>query len=80
VSASYECNLDPQSAHMPQVKHGQALIYAINPLGAHHQSCEHDPSDGDYLQRMVDIGFADPQPNKILNQEKVNFILITQNA
>lgn len=29
-------------AHMPRVKPGQALIYAINPYGADHMSSEHD--------------------------------------
>ena len=31
-------------AHMPQVKRSLALIYAVNPFGADHQSHEHDPS------------------------------------
>ncbi|HIP70119.1 MAG TPA: hypothetical protein EYH05_01835 [Anaerolineae bacterium] len=29
-------------AHMPQVKRSLALIYAVNPFGADHQSSEHD--------------------------------------
>jgi aldehyde:ferredoxin oxidoreductase len=31
-------------AHMPQVKPSLAVIYAVNPFGADHQSSEHDPS------------------------------------
>ena len=31
-------------AHMPEVKRSLALIYAVNPFGADHQSHEHDPS------------------------------------
>ncbi len=30
-------------AHMPQAKRSLALIYAVNPFGADHQSSEHDP-------------------------------------
>ncbi len=30
-------------AHMPHVKRSLALIYAVNPFGADHQSHEHDP-------------------------------------
>ena len=30
-------------AHMPQAKKSLALIYAVNPFGADHQSSEHDP-------------------------------------
>ena len=28
---------------MPQAKRSLALIYAVNPFGADHQSSEHDP-------------------------------------
>ena len=30
------------AAHMPQVKRGLALIYAVNPFGSDHMSCDHD--------------------------------------
>ena len=59
-------------AHMPQVKRSLALIYAVNPFGADHQSHEHDPSWKDYPARMAEIGVTDePQPNKVLNEAKV---------
>ena len=29
---------------MPQAKRSLALIYAVNPFGADHQSSEHDPN------------------------------------
>jgi aldehyde:ferredoxin oxidoreductase len=29
-------------AHMPRIKKGLGLIYAVNPFGADHMSCEHD--------------------------------------
>jgi aldehyde:ferredoxin oxidoreductase len=70
-------------AHMPQVKRSLALIYAVNPFGADHQSSEHDPgyTDGaaDYsLARLAKLGLTEPQPDRVLNQEKVKFALRTQ--
>lgn len=68
-------------AHMPQVKRSLALIYAVNPFGADHQSSEHDPSWKPYPERMAEIGVTgEPVPNKVLNQEKVHFALQTQIA
>lgn len=68
-------------AHMPQVKRSLALIYAVNPFGADHQSHEHDPSWKDYPARLAEIGLTDePQPNKVLNESKVRFALQTQYA
>ena len=43
-------------AHMPQAKRSLALIYAVNPFGADHQSSEHDP----YYEEGV--GRFQPQP------------------
>ncbi len=65
-------------AHMPQVKRSLGLIYAVNPFGADHQSSEHDPSYGDYPERMAEIGLVRPQPDRLLNREKVEFALVTQ--
>jgi aldehyde:ferredoxin oxidoreductase len=68
-------------AHMPQVKRSLALIYAVNPFGADHQSHEHDPSWKDYPDRMAEIGVTgDPEKNKVLNDRKVEFALKTQYA
>lgn len=67
-------------AHMPQVKRSLALIYAVNPFGADHQSSEHDPAYKAYPERMAEIGLTNPQPNKVLNEEKVRFALQTQYA
>lgn len=67
-------------AHMPQVKRSLALIYAVNPFGADHQSSEHDPAYKAYPERMAEIGLTNPQPNKVLNEEKVRFALKTQYA
>jgi aldehyde:ferredoxin oxidoreductase len=65
-------------AHMPQVKRSLGLIYAVNPFGADHQSSEHDPGYGDYPERMAEIGLTDPQPDNVLNEEKVRYALVTE--
>jgi aldehyde:ferredoxin oxidoreductase len=65
-------------AHMPQVKRSLGLIYAVNPFGADHQSSEHDPSYGDYPERMAQLDLMDPQPDRVLNTEKVRYALYTQ--
>jgi len=68
-------------AHMPQVKRSLALIYAVNPFGADHQSHEHDPSWKSHPARLAEIGLTDPpQPNKVLNESKIRFALQTQYA
>jgi len=65
-------------AHMPQLKRSLALIYAVNPFGADHQSSGHDPIYTAYAEKLAKIGLTDPQPDKVLNEEKVRFALITQ--
>jgi len=69
-------------AHMPQVKRTLALIYAVNPFGADHQSHEHDPAyEGDYesySERLAALDLLDPQPKFSLNAEKVRFAFYTQ--
>lgn len=65
-------------AHMPRAKRSLALIYAVNPFGADHQSSEHDPyyeeGIGDFnLDRLKAIGLGDPQPAYSLTPEKVRF-------
>ena len=70
-------------AHMPQVKRSLALVYAANPFGADHQSHEHDPSytpesSAMSLQRLGMLGLHDPQPDRVLNREKVKLALYTQ--
>lgn len=76
-------------AHMPQVKPSLAVIYAVNPFGADHQSSEHDPSytpavleesPDKYAKRFADIGLTDPQPEEVLNEAKIDFALVTQYA
>lgn len=74
-------------AHMPQVKKSLALIYAVNPFGADHQSSEHDPmyapdpdnnNDNLYLRRLKLLGLTDPQRTRALNAEKAKFAYRTQ--
>jgi aldehyde:ferredoxin oxidoreductase len=65
-------------AHMPQKKRSLALIYAVNPFGADHQSHEHDPSYVDYPERMAQLGLFDPQPELALNEEIVRYAMTTQ--
>lgn len=67
-------------AHMPQVKRSLGLIYAVNPFGADHQSSEHDPCYMNYPERMREIGLIHPQPERMMNEEKVRFALTTQYA
>jgi len=69
---------NPLPAHMPEVKRSLALIYAVNPYGADHQSHEHDGSYGDYPERMAELGLLNPQPSDVLNEEKVRYAMVTQ--
>ena len=72
-------------AHMPQLKRSLAIIYAVNPFGADHQSSEHDTSyepgllavsPGKYALRMADLGLTEPQDPTALNPEKVLSYLV----
>jgi aldehyde:ferredoxin oxidoreductase len=70
-------------AHMPQAKRSLALIYAVNPFGADHQSSEHDPyyeeGVGDFnLDRLKQIGLGSPQPAYSLTEEKVRYAYETE--
>lgn len=70
-------------AHMPQAKRSLALIYAVNPFGADHQSSEHDPyyEEGvaDFnLNRLKEMGLGTPQPGRSLNTEKIRFAYLTE--
>ena len=70
-------------AHMPQVKRSLALIYAVNPFGADHQSSEHDPGytpdTASYnLERFAEIGLTNPLSDRVLNREKVKMALYSE--
>jgi aldehyde:ferredoxin oxidoreductase len=70
-------------AHMPQAKRSLALIYAVNPFGADHQSSEHDPYYEEgvaefNLNRLKEMDLSDPQPARSLTPEKVRFAFLSQ--
>jgi aldehyde:ferredoxin oxidoreductase len=70
-------------AHMPEVKRSLALVYAVNPFGADHQSHEHDPSyteDASDLEKekLGMLGLTSPRPASVLDEEKVRYTWITQ--
>ena len=67
-------------AHMPQAKRSLALIYAVNPFGADHQSSEHDPMIEDgaselYMNRLKLMGFDRTLSPRSLDAHKVRFAL-----
>lgn len=76
------CKMQEAPAHMPQVKRGLGLIYAVNPYGADHQSVEHDPAyEKDYETfkvRLSLLGLTDPQEVLSLNRGKIIFLIKTQ--
>ncbi len=69
-------------AHMPHMKRSLALIYAVNPFGADHQSSEHDPEyEGkriNHADRLGLLGLTEVQPRRSLGPEKVRFARLTQ--
>jgi aldehyde:ferredoxin oxidoreductase len=70
-------------AHMPQAKRSLALIYAVNPFGADHQSSEHDPYyeegiTGFNLDRLNELDLKDPPAFRSLGPEKVKFAAYSQ--
>lgn len=68
---------------MPQSKRSLAIIYAVNPFGADHQSSEHDPNIEDdvaerVLVRMKMVDSPGPLPKYSLNADKAKMTLQTQ--
>jgi aldehyde:ferredoxin oxidoreductase len=70
-------------AHMPQAKKSLAIIYAVNPFGADHQSSEHDWMYEDgiasplYLARLAELNLTEPCAPGSLGAEKVRFAAYT---
>ncbi len=70
-------------AHMPQLKRSLALIYAVNPFGADHESSEHDgalsagPGSLE-RQHLLELGIQDILPAQDLSPAKVKFAYYTQ--
>ena len=77
------CKGSEPPAHNPHAKRSLALIYAVNPFGADHQSSEHDPmieswaGDG-YMGRLKLLGLEQTLPQYSLGPDKVRFALKTQ--
>jgi len=70
-------------AHNPHAKRSLALIYAVNPFGADHQSSEHDPMIEEgaadlYMGRLKLLGLEQMLPQYSLDADKVRFALKTQ--
>lgn len=71
-------------AHMPQFKQSLALIYAVNPFGADHQSSEHDiflmmPPDTQVRKWLSDIGCGQGYEDyATFDDGKVDFGFTTQ--
>ncbi|MCF8038976.1 MAG: aldehyde ferredoxin oxidoreductase family protein [Desulfohalobiaceae bacterium] len=77
------CKDQESPAHMPQHKRSMALIYAVNPFGADHQSSEHDteyePETFEHFSgRLAHLGLREPQPVDALNPAKVAYTRRTQ--
>jgi len=80
---SVTCKGNVFPAHMPQYKRSLALVYAVNPYGADHQTSEHDhaysaAASEEQLRRLSALGLNDPHPAQSLDKEKVRFALYTQ--
>jgi aldehyde:ferredoxin oxidoreductase len=70
-------------AHMPQAKRSLAVVYAVNPFGADHQSSEHDPMIEEgasdlYMERLALLGFDEVQAPLSLGPDKVRYAFKTQ--
>jgi aldehyde:ferredoxin oxidoreductase len=65
-------------AHMPQVKRGLGFLYTVNPGGADHTIIEHDPGYVGFPERMAELGLMDPVPADVLNDEKVRYLVYSQ--
>ena len=70
-------------AHMPQVKRGLALLYAMNPFGADHMGCDHDysytkESYPAFADRLSFLGLSDPLHAYSLQPAKVEWVRRTQ--
>jgi aldehyde:ferredoxin oxidoreductase len=86
--AAQECLITVKGAeapaHMPQAKRSLALIYAVNPFGADHQSSEHDwmieegMASDLYMERQALLGMPNMLPALSLGPEKVRFAYLTE--
>jgi aldehyde:ferredoxin oxidoreductase len=82
IKLAVQCKGQEFPAHMPRVKSSLALIYAVNPFGADHQSSLHDsmiesePIPG----TLRSLGLNKAAKSNVLNFEKVKLAAYTQKA
>jgi aldehyde:ferredoxin oxidoreductase len=77
------CKGQEVPAHMPHLKRSLALMYAVNPFGADHQSHEHDGACGpagfaNYQHKLELMGISQPLELSSLAPAKIDFIRKTQ--
>jgi len=68
-------------AHMPVYKKSLAVVYAVNPFGADHQSSEHDPiyeAGSVFAARLGQLGLHEAPAPGSFGPEKVRFAVLTQ--
>jgi aldehyde:ferredoxin oxidoreductase len=71
-------------AHMPQAKRSLAVVYAVNPFGADHQSSEHDwmieegMASDLYMGRLSILGMPDKLAPLSLDAAKVKYAYLTE--
>lgn len=66
------------AAHMSQVKPSQALMYAVNPFGADHMSCEHDWLIAGLGNEAKGLGLDSKRTAMQLDEEKVRMVVYSQ--
>ena len=74
---------NPLPAHMPRLKRGLALMYAVNPFGADHVSSDQDPAFTPetpelYKSRSKKLGLPLPMPATSLDADKTRMMFYSQ--
>lgn len=74
---------NPLPAHMPRLKRGLSLMYAVNPFGADHVSSDQDPAYAPdtpelFKKRSSTFGLLSPMPATSLDKDKTRMMYYTQ--
>lgn len=69
---------NPLPAHLAQVKMSQALMYAVNPFGADHMSCEHDSMLMALGETARGLSLDEKRTPDQLDNEKVRMVVYSQ--
>lgn len=69
---------NPLPAHLAQVKMSQALMYAVNPFGADHMSCEHDSMIMALGETARGLSLDEKRMPDQLDHEKVRMVVYSQ--